>query len=679
MFMHPGLNLRSTFLRGAAIPLAWARALLLEGSLPAVAFDGISGAAPAYGPELVSNGTFDTDLTGWGQFSNVALTTPTTGVTVTSGVASIARAGAPDVFLTQTVNVTAGKLYEYRFTKGGANGNYSTQQTAPLSASATATNGTTTLYFTAVGSTFVIAFWASAGNTITIDNVSCREVMLGELGTNLGASGYTMGTQGGTASASESPTGTLNLAGDGTFTGFGDKSFTTVVGRHYRIVGLSSNAQITCRVGTSQGGNQIAQLATTVGVTNIEFTATATTTWVRFDTITAGTKTFSSITIAEWTPSPTLRSATFDELTDFTCGSAVGVRTRVGPDGLIKADVGIDEPRVDYSNGRARYLFENQSTNLAIRSDVSSGAGVSWVADNSGVGSVLPTITANHAVAPDGTTTACRIQANRGSGTLSRVQQFRTSTAGVHTFSVWMRTTSGTGTANVGLRLDVGSTTVAVTGSWQRFTLSYTTLTTAADIQFITWTSMPSTDVSFDILVWGAQLEAQSFASSYIPTTSATVTRLIETPRFSPLVEAIFQLPGATARVQAQLRFATGTTRRILGNAGASNAHFIATNGADTGIELWNGSAQVLIAAGSGLWTTGGGAVIAFNSSGRSGSMNGATAAGDSNAVVRTAPHYLARNDTVGAGQYGDGFYQSFALYPFRATNANVSAIAVAP
>jgi hypothetical protein len=96
------------------------------------------------------------------------------------------------------------------------------------------------------------------------------------------AGSWTMSVVGGTSTATESPAGTLNLTGDATNAARGDQSFTTVVGKSYRLTLTEAGAFVQVSIGNSQGGTGILNGAVqTVGERNYDFVATATTTWVR--------------------------------------------------------------------------------------------------------------------------------------------------------------------------------------------------------------------------------------------------------------------------------------------------------------------------------------------------------------------------------------------------------------
>jgi hypothetical protein len=600
--MPLSLGLRMGLSAGSSL-FGWVPAV--EGSSAAVAFNGTQFALPAYGPDLCSATT------------------------------------------TTTVTTVAGKLYELSATGSGTI-TIAVGTAASGTDILTAATYATARYFTAVGTTTHLTVTVTTGS---LTDILVREVTLGEMGTNLGASGYTMTAGAGTAT--ESPSGTLTLASGGT----ADLSIGSLtVGAHYRVICLVATNAATVQVGTSSGGTQTVpatSLATGVGA--IEFTATATTHHLRFTRAAAGNTVVSSITVAQWTPRPTLRTASFSEVFAFTASSTTA-RTYVGSDGLIKNDLAADAPRVDYSNGKARYLFENQSTNLVLWSrDLTNAA---WTKSNM--------TTAQTATGADGVAnSATTLTATAGNAT---ALQAITSASSARITGCRIRRRTGSGT--VELTQDNGTTwtPVTVTTSWTRVSIASVTSTNpTVGIRIVT--SGDAVDVDY------FQHEAQAFLSADIPTTTATVTRLIETARFSPLVEAIVDSPGVTVRVQgASIISVNSSYPRLIGaNNFVTLLHRANTNEVGT----YNGT-TLLQGGGSPAWTTGFGAVAGINSTGRSVS-GGSTAATDTvNAGTRSLS-YLARSLTLAAGEYGNGYYSSFALWPFRATNANVSSLAVAP
>jgi hypothetical protein len=245
-------------------------------------------------------------------------------------------------------------------------------------------------------------------------------------------------------------------------------------------------------------------------------------------------------------------------------------------------------------------LIEESRINYCLFSgNVASLSG--WSADTSG--GTIPTRTANYALAPDNTMSATRVQLNRGAGAFSRVQQvIGPLAAGIYTDSIWMKTTSGTGTANVGLRNDTTGVNCVVTGNWQRFQLANAVSSVAPSIQILSFTGIPGTDVTADILVWGGQVELGVVATSYIPTTTTVLTRnadvaTITGANFSSFWQAGFG--GAT--VQALPSTVSGTRPLIQFDDNTAN-EIIALRGNTTNPELYivdGGTPQAQLDAGT--------------------------------------------------------------------------------
>lgn len=134
---------------------------------------------------------------------------------------------------------------------------------------------------------------------------------------------------------------------------------------------------------------------------------------------------------------------------------------------------------------------------------------------------IAPTVTANAGTAPDGSSTADRIQFSLAGGTavgdLTRRRQSYNTPATTHTFSVYLRSTDGTSTYDMQIVSASGvGVNIVVTGSWQRFTATDTgfggIISYAVGLR---GGQTPANSNTADVLAWGAQLEQAATASTY--------------------------------------------------------------------------------------------------------------------------------------------------------------------
>ena len=123
------------------------------------------------------------------------------------------------------------------------------------------------------------------------------------------------------------------------------------------------------------------------------------------------------------------------------------------------------------------------------------------------------TVTANAAVAPDGSTTADQIAFAAVANANIQPNPAVTVTAGLtYTFSVYVRASAAV--SNVNLSLQGSDTLVSIGTDWTRVSMTVTASGGTLSPTLVTRNSVAST-----IFAWGAQLELGSTATTYNPTT----------------------------------------------------------------------------------------------------------------------------------------------------------------
>ena len=217
-------------------------------------------------------------------------------------------------------------------------------------------------------------------------------------------------------------------------------------------------------------------------------------------------------------------------------------------------------------------LIEEQRTNLLVHSDQFDNA--SWTKNTVGLASA-PIVTANAAVAPDGTTSADKVVfVAPASGDFSELSQMATVSAGTYAGSFYVKADSAGDIGKIiAFRHVSGGAYLLVTlsSTWQRIQRAETQVANTFEIALRPAVGTSSGTVS--VQLWGAQLEAGAFATSYIPTTTAAVTRAADTASVTNLANIGYNaLEGAvysestcfgteTGKYLPVFRFGTSTDR----------------------------------------------------------------------------------------------------------------------
>lgn len=188
--------------------------------------------------------------------------------------------------------------------------------------------------------------------------------------------------------------------------------------------------------------------------------------------------------------------------------------------------MGTGVPRLSYMYGSCpSVLLEPQRTNLCLQSQ--DFANASWT-------KATVTLTANYSTSPDGSTNATRIVPTGGTalGYLNRVYRpIDLSSSTTYTMSVWAKSSASSPKMTLSI-VNIAGQVFSITNTWQRYTLQFTGAGLASNFNIyagdVSWAT-GVTNSTNEIEIYGAQLEAGAYPTTYIPTTSgATATRVAD-------------------------------------------------------------------------------------------------------------------------------------------------------
>lgn len=348
------------------------------------------------------------------------------------------------------------------------------------------------------------------------------------------------------------------------------------------------------------------------------------------------------------------------------------------------------------------YLAEESRTNLLLYSEQ---------LDNAAWGKGNTTVTADAIVSPDGTTDAdAIIETLQTSPATAYHYIYQTITKAAvstqYTITVYAKAKDSrqlaisfaSGSSGVAGRVDLttgtvvgtggaygtgwtfGSLTMAAVGNgWYKITLVATSdALSTASLQFSLHdgtTNVYTGDGVSGVYLWGTQIEASNFATSYIPTTSAATTRAADNLTYSlgswyNQNEGTFLLtveasPNANAEYLEIYDVSNASNSFYFDNAGGSMRNIVASGGSVVSILNLGATGTV------GVTNKLAGAYALNNFAA---SRNGGTVITDTLGVVPVGPLQMTIGRSVNAvpSTYIDGYIKSIYYYNTRLSNAKL-------
>jgi hypothetical protein len=366
-------------------------------------------------------------------------------------------------------------------------------------------------------------------------------------------------------------------------------------------------------------------------------------------------------------------------------------------------------PRFDYNPSTLQprgLLIEEARTNLLLQSEDFS---TTWAATGA-------TVSTNATTAPSGSATADKLIADSAiTVSPSSVSAFvrqditKAATATTYTFSLFAKAgefnavrlfardnvtsannaavtallTNGTVLTAAAAAGTFTNASVAITNSgngWYRVALTFTssTETTIRFIYAVGDSSSTTGDASKGIFIWGAQLEAGAFATSYIPTTTTALTRNADN---DDMTGSNFSSWYNASEGTLLVEYAVNATGYNGGAAALSDGTFN-NRMIIRGITTTNTAASIGVESGSTQWNNGFGGqttaatkfALAYKTNDIAFTRNGATPLTDTVANIPTVNQLRIGADADGTIKL-NGTIRRIAFYPQRLPNTTLQAL----
>jgi hypothetical protein len=350
----------------------------------------------------------------------------------------------------------------------------------------------------------------------------------------------------------------------------------------------------------------------------------------------------------------------------------------------------LNVPRLTYQNGGGgcpSLLLEKQSTNVLTYSEDFTQS--DWPKQNT-------IVTANATTSPDGTQNADKLIANTTNARHLIFQAIATSNthtfttyakAGENSFLImrldtdapevknWFNLSNGT----VGTSQGGSPTITSVGNGWYRCSMQYTP-STLSNIYAVLYTAKTDGVEGFagndsdGTYIWGAQLEASTYPTSYIPTTNASATRVADACFKTGISSLIGQTEGVMF-VDFELKAYDSLAKWIAFLGSGSYYIGLYTDGNSRFVaEVYDGAIQFV----NQTFTFSVGQrykiAIAYKANDFAFYINGTQIATDSSGTVPTTSAFSFEYNST-AAQLTTRIYNQSALFKNRLTNAELASL----
>jgi len=368
--------------------------------------------------------------------------------------------------------------------------------------------------------------------------------------------------------------------------------------------------------------------------------------------------------------------------------------TRVTSAGLVAAAT---TPRINYTPATLAalgLLTGEQRTNLLLRSAELDNA--SWIKSASSA-------TANAIASPDGGVNADKLVENSASAVhlISQLVSFTSGSAYTASFYakaserslVFILLNTSAFPAGSDAEFNLASGTVSATGAsatasisdagngWYRCSVTATANATTSDsvqarMRIVSGTSTYLGDGTSGLYLWGAQVEVGAFATSYIPTTSAQVTRTADSITVTgSSFTGIHSATAGTLYAEFNLPAVTGTRPIVSLDDGTANERIeLYASGTSLKFRVIDGGVtQCDITIGTIAASTFYKVAVAWSANDFAGCLSGGTVQTDTSGTLPTVDRMRIGSDQ--AGNYQNGHQKRTARFLERLTNAELQTI----